>query len=284
MIDRGSLSHLIRRMKKRKRCRLPALVPHLAGVLAIFLTAGPAFAIDILPHRAVYDMRLVKTARDSGVASVQGTLMLTWEDSCDEWVIGQRLFLQISREDLSFTTSTAFDTRESKDGLELSFEDSSIHDPGGVEHAMGRARLIAGSGDGSLIIEEPDPGQYVLPKGTVFPTAQMIDILERALDGERFMSHLVYDGTDGKNLFDVTTAVGEPFDQDVEAAAGGHVVIWPMRIAYYPYGSIDELPEAEIGADIQENGVARRIVFDYGSFAVESKLVSIEALPKAVCD
>ena len=271
-------------MKKhqRRRSSLPASL--LGAGLAIFLAAGPALAIDILPHRAVYEMKLGKTARDTGITSVQGTLVLIWEDACDEWVIGQRLFLSISREDASFTTSTAFDTHESKDGLEFSFEDITVHEPGGVEHATGRARLIGGGGDGSLVLDEPEPGQFVLPKGTVFPTAQMIDILDRAQAGERFMSHLVYDGTDGKNLFDVTTAVGEPTERIVEDAAGGQVVIWPMRIAFYPYGSSDELPEAEIGAEIQANGVARRIVFDYGSFTVESMLTSIEALPKAVCE
>jgi hypothetical protein len=34
---------------------------------------------------------------------------------------------------------------------------------------------------------------------------------------------------------------------------------------------------------VQANGIARRIVFDYGTFTVESKLTSIEALPAAEC-
>jgi hypothetical protein len=111
----------------------------------------------------------------------------------------------------------------------------------------------------------------------------MIEILARADQGERFMSHLVYDGTDGANLFDVTTAVGEPVDKTVEEAAGGSVTIWPMRLAYYTHGGSEELPQVEIGADVQDNGVARRIVFDYGTFTVESTMTSIDALPPPDC-
>lgn len=283
MIDRKGEPHLIRHMKKRQWLRFAKLALILGAGLAAHVVATPSRATDVLPHQAVYDMRLGQTNGDGGVASVRGTLLMVWEDACDDWVISQRLFLRITRDDLSFTTSSAFDTRESKDGLDFWFEDTTVREPGGAEYAVGTARLIGPGDEGSLVLEEPQAGQYVLPRGTVFPTAQMLDILVRAQAGERFMSHLVYDGTDGATLFDVTTVVGEPKEATVEAAAGGHVVIWPMRVAYYKHDASDPLPDVEIGVDVQDNGIARRIEFDYGTFTVESALTSIEALPAADC-
>jgi hypothetical protein len=255
----------------------------LSAGFATFCATASAQSVDILPHQAAYDMKLGSSHGDGGVDSVRGTLLLVWEDGCDDWLISQRLFLRITRDDVAFTTSSAFDTRESKDGLNFSFEDTTVREPGGAEHAIGAARLIALGGEGSLVLDEPEAGQYVLPRGTVFPTAQMIEILARAQAGERIMNHVVYDGTDGATLFDVTTVVAEPKKMTVEDVAGGHVVVWPMRIAYYRHDATDPLPDVEIGADIQENGIARRIVFDYGSFTVESDLTSIDALPAADC-
>ena len=251
--------------------------------LAFIAAAEPARAVDILPHQAVYDMTLGRTSSDAGVSSVQGTLMLTWEDGCGEWVISQRLFLMISRDDVSFTTTSAFDTRESKDGLNFTYEDTTIREPGGPEYAQGSARLIAPGSQGSLVIEAPEAGQYILPEGAVFPTTQMVDVLDRAEAGERIMSHLVYDGTDGATMFDVATVIADPSLQAVEEAAGGEVMVWPMRFAYYEYNTTDPLPQVEIGADVQANGIARQISFDYGNFTVETALVSIEGLPAADC-
>ena len=252
------------------------------GLAAFFLTTHPQ-AAEILPHQAVYNMKLGSANGDSGVALVQGTLLLVWEDGCEDWVVSQRLFLRMSRDDVAFTTSSAFDTRESKDGLNFSFEDTTVREPGGAEHGLGSARLITPGSEGSLILDEPEAGQYVLPGGTIFPTAQMVDILARAEAGERIMTHLVYDGTDGATLFDVTTVVAEPTEMIVEDVAGGYIEVWPMRFAYYRHDATDSLPEVEIGADIQANGIARSIVFDYGTFVVESVLTSIEALPEASC-
>ncbi len=275
--------HLIRDMKKRQRSVTAALVLLVGGGLATFAAVEPARAVDILPHQAVYDMKLGRTTSDSGVSSVQGTLMLTWEDGCGEWLISQRLFLKISRDDVSFTTTSAFDTRESKDGLNFSYEDTTIREPGGPEYAQGSARLIAPGSEGSLVIEAPEAGQYILPEGAMFPTAQMVDVLVRAEAGERIMSHLVYDGTDGATLFDVATVIADPSLEAVEDAAGGEVMVWPMRFAYYEYNTTDSLPQVEIGADVQANGIAREISFDYGNFMVESTLISIEGLPEADC-
>ncbi len=237
----------------------------------------------MLPHRAVYEMSLGKSSGSSGVVSVRGTLLLTWEETCEAWLVGQRLFLKVSRDDATFATSSAFDTVESKDGLDFSFEDRTVREPGGAEFASGSARLASQGGDGSLVLDEPEPGQFVLPKGTMFPTAQLIDILARAEAGERIINHLVYDGTDGAVLFDVTTVLAEPKTQTLEGEAGGEATIWPMRLAYYPHDTVDPLPQVEIGADVQDNGVAHRLVFDYGTFTVESELTELEPLPRPDC-
>ena len=241
----------------------------------------------MLPHRAVYEMSLGNSSGSSGVVSVRGTLLLTWEETCEAWLVGQRLFLKVSRDDATFATSSAFDTVESKDGLDFSFEDRTVREPGGAEFASGSARLASQGGDGSLVLDEPEPGQFVLPKGTMFPTAQLIDILARAEAGERIINHLVYDGTDGAVLFDVTTVLAEPKTQTLEGEAGGEAggeaTIWPMRLAYYPHDTVDPLPQVEIGADVQDNGVAHRLVFDYGTFTVESELTELEPLPRPDC-
>jgi hypothetical protein len=169
MIDRKGEPHLIRDMKKRQCLGFARLALVLSAGLVACAAWTPSRASDVLPHQAVYDMRLGKANGDGGVASVQGTLLLVWEDACDDWAISQRLFLRITRDDVSFTTSSAFDTRESKDGLDFSFEDTTVREPGGAEYALGAARLIGPGDQGSLVLDEPLAGQYVLPGGPCYP-------------------------------------------------------------------------------------------------------------------
>jgi len=98
----------------------------------------------------------------------------------------------------------------------------------------------------------------------------------RALAGERFMSHVIFDGTDGATVNDVTTIVGKAETIDGQTA-------WNMRLAFFDHGSPEELPNVEINALLRDDGVALELAFDYGDFTIRSELRELETLVGGGC-
>ena len=58
---------------------------------------------------------------------------------------------------------------------------------------------------------------------------------------------------------------------------------WLIRLAFFPPGARESQPEYEIGAEILANGIARSMTLDYGDFAIDARLLQLEALPRPKC-
>ena len=60
--------------------------------------------------------------------------------------------------------------------------------------------------------------------------------------------------------------------------------VWRVRLAYFPTESANDLPEFEIEVDFREDGVAQRIIQDFGDFQLHLTPVQFEALPQKACE
>ena len=59
--------------------------------------------------------------------------------------------------------------------------------------------------------------------------------------------------------------------------------VWPMRMAFFPTGSSDPLPEFEMSLAYHPNGVAEDIEQIFKTFSLRGKLESIEMIPHGKC-
>src|SRR5450755_3007473 len=57
-----------------------------AGAL-VFVLAGGAWAVDIAPHRALYNMTLGGAKQNSGVVAARGSMVFEWGETCDGWTV-----------------------------------------------------------------------------------------------------------------------------------------------------------------------------------------------------
>ena len=57
------------------------------------------------------------------------------------------------------------------------------------------------------------------------------------------------------------------------------VCVWP----FLPQAIGTANPEYELALDLLANGIARSMLLDYGDFAVDARLVQIQALPRPRC-
>ncbi len=244
--------------------------------ITMLVLAGSAQAdeppVPLLAHTATYELRLESRSTSAMVTSIHGVLAITLEDTCDAWRVRQGLVLTMARDDEQIVTASEFDSLEAKDGSKYSFDDQTSTVPGSKERSSGQA------GGGVVHLERPKIESLELPPDVIFPMAHLIDILRRAEAGERFLSHILYDGTDGATIYDVTTVIGRAGRSPDDGQ-----VVWPMRLAFFIHGSEVETPDLEIDVSLRRDGVIEAIVYDYGTFRIGAELTAVDELPPPDC-
>ena len=103
------------------------------------------------------------------------------------------------------------------------------------------------------------------------------------------MSYSVFDGARLDGAFTVNAVIGKPPRGAGAPVVRGDVGLlrqqsWGVRLAFFAAGDQGTAnPEYELALDLLANGVARSMLLDYGDFAVDARLVQIQALPRPRC-
>ena len=246
--------------------------------------------VVLVPHRATYDMKLSVARPNSGIVEVNGRMVLEMVDSCEAWEVKQRIKLKFLRNDgEEFDTDSSFTSYETKDGLGLRFSVRNIQDQEVEEELRGHADLEATGGKGRASFSLPEIRSFELPAGTLFPTTHLALIIRHARDGDKSVSYSVFDGARLDGAFTVNAVIGKPPRGAGAPVVRGDVGLlrqqsWGVRLAFFAAGDQGTAnPEYELALDLLANGVARSMLLDYGDFAVDARLVQIQALPRPRC-
>jgi hypothetical protein len=246
--------------------------------------------VVLAPHRATYDMKLSVARPNSGIVEVNGRMVLEMVDSCEAWEVKQRIKLKFLRNDgEEFDTDSSFTSYETKDGLGLRFSVRNIQDQEVEEELRGHADLEATGGKGRASFSLPEVRSFELPAGTLFPTTHLALIIRHARDGDKSVSYSVFDGARLDGAFTVNAVIGKPPRGAGAPVVRGDVGLlrqqsWGVRLAFFAAGDQGTAnPEYELALDLLANGVARSMLLDYGDFAVDARLVQIQALPRPRC-
>ena len=244
-----------------------------------------------MPHRATYDMKLSVARPNSGIVEVNGRMVLEMVDSCDGWEVKQRIKLKFLRNDgEEFDTDSSFTSYETKDGLGLRFSVRNIQDDEVEEELRGQADLEATGGKGRASFTLPEVRSFELPAGTLFPTTHLALIIRHARDGDKSASYSVFDGARLDGAFQVNAVIGRSPRTTGAPPVRGDVGLlrnqpsWDVRLAFFAAGDQGTAnPEYELALDLLGNGIARSMLLDYGDFAVDARLVQLQALPRPRC-
>jgi hypothetical protein len=280
---------------RRSRAQIAALFAAVCAVLLLGLWIRVADAqqqqdVVLAPHRATYDMKLSVARPNSGIVEVNGRMVLEMVDSCEAWEVKQRIKLKFLRNDgEEFDTDSSFTSYETKDGLGLRFSVRNIQDQEVEEELRGHADLEATGGKGRASFSLPEVRSFELPAGTLFPTTHLALIIRHARDGDKSVSYSVFDGARLDGAFTVNAVIGKPPRGAGAPVVRGDVSLlrqqsWGVRLAFFAAGDQGTAnPEYELALDLLANGVARSMLLDYGDFAVDARLVQIQALPRPRC-
>jgi hypothetical protein len=263
-----------------------------AGVFLAFVSHASASAVA--PHRAVYDLQLLRTTQGANVGSVSGRMAYEVSGSeCDGWTVSFRL---VNRFDYKEGSPRIFDTQSSSwetgDGKTMTYSEKEFVD--NKQEKEKRVSVVRADKDsvGEVSITLPKEKKTSISAETVFPMRHQLRLMEAAAKGETRDVSLVYDGSDEEKTVRAISTIGKKVnagegkkDKDnAQAAPLQSLSSWPVTIGYYSTAEDNtETPLYQINFDMYENGVSTSLVMDYGSFALSGKLAHLELLKAESC-
>jgi hypothetical protein len=256
-----------------------------AGLAATMTTA--AGGAEIAPHRALYSMTLGTARNDSGVVDARGTMDYEWGETCDGWTIEQRYRLKMRYgETPDVDIISSFVTWESKDGAHYRFNQKQTRNGELDQDIRGEAKLDAPGKGGIVEFTKPKVQTLKLDPGVLFPSAHTILLIDKAHEGENFVSRQVFDGATDENAVQVSAAIGVKITADPAAVKLSPLLQrpgWRVRLAFFPADTSVEKPDYELGMRLLDNGVSQDMLIDYGEYSIRAKLDDIEPLAKPNC-
>jgi hypothetical protein len=252
---------------------------------ALLLSTYPSHAANValIAHRAIYDVTLDHTT-ERGLLNAHGRMAIQVKNTCDGWSTAQRLIADMTDAKGVVTRTDYFVTAwESNDRRTMRFDVSNMRDDKPVSRERGSAALAA---DGAGQVELANGRSFTLPKGTEFPTAQIIDIVEAAEAGENSFKHIVFQGG-GRSTVELSTVViGNPADEKALSAEHATdktgllrgLAAWSVLISFFPLNAHIEQPDYEVATHLFANGIAGSMTLIYPSYSLKATLVRLEAL------
>ena len=257
------------------------------------MVAGPegwrtAEAAEFLPHQAVYDLSLAKSRSSGGMVRAEGRLEFEWEDVCTGWTISQRTRVQMTvSEGQTMEFGWSLSAMESHDGRNYRFFIRRINPDGSDEEVRGEARFPAPGARGVAVFHAPESRRVTLAKGTLFPTAHSLALMEAAAKGELPLWRTMFEGSGDDGRFGVNAVLGEALAKDAPKGFESPLLrdqeSWRLRLAYFGMDETVSEPEHEQALRLYANGIVDEMLLDYGSFALRADLSLLEALPPLDC-
>lgn len=255
----------------------------------------PAFAApNLVPHRAVYDIKLDQVRSSANLAGLTGRMVIELQGSaCEGYTVNFRLVTQFSDSDGKTSTSDLrSSTFESGAGesfrfLTQNYVNRSLNEEtNGVAQREDKART-------EVALSKPEVKRFDLPPDVLFPTEHLKRVIEAAEAGTRTLEAPVFDGSEsGEKVYQTSAVIGEPIppEKEPKEAAAKQAELrgltrWPVTISYYEGADKggEQTPVYEVSFELYANGVSRDLLLDYGDFAIRGELSSFSVLPTAAC-
>ncbi len=260
------------------------LIITFVGVLS---APGLLWAAQLIPHRAVYEAKVIKPQAGSSIISGRGLMTLQIEKSCDGWITAQTWNMSMSTSDgQSFNHDLRIATWESFDGLRFRF---SVRDQSNKTKKTykGRATVKSVPGTGTASYQLPKKKKFDLPEDTVFPITHTQQLIKKAAAGDRLVPFVLFDGASDKGPLRVATFISNKSTSSSIKLPIKHKLLnvdgWNMRMAFFPAQGRTAEPEYELDVMQLENGIVPYAIQVFPEFTIDMKLKKLEGLKPMKC-
>ena len=260
-------------------------------LVVLMLMSGSVLASQFASHRATYDLELRQSGNGSALKSIDGRSVFSLERHCDGWQLVEDNAIRFSFEDGSLSFISHHESWESFSSKAFSFSAVKNSDARGPSAYSGFANLADGGGgrgefggEAHFLADARTAAR--LPDGTQFPMHHLRRMLAVAEQGQNFHGGLIFIGGEhDRALFYVSSVIGKPKAVAGDALLGelGTDSYRYLRMAYYKPDAMELEPDYEIELLLQQNGVTRQYVVDYGDYTMRANLLDITALDEPSC-
>ena len=268
------------------------------ALFAAIIAGAPQFAasqsgeVTLVPHLAVYDLKLLQSRGKRPIESVRGRILYDFSgSSCEGYTLQ---FRQVSQIDTGEGKILMSDLRAAtwEEGAAKSFRFNSQNfvDDKLADTVDGKAERRPAEVDVSLT--KPADKTFSLEAGLIFPTEHMRRIIEAARAGKSVLELAVYDGSEtGEKVYDTLTVIGRPIAPDASKPAGAadaalaDLQRWPVSISYFERAKKggEQIPVYSIGFELYDNGISRALSLDYGDFVIAGEMTQLDVKMAAPC-
>ena len=264
----------------------------LFAVPALVLAVS-AEAATVAPHRAVYELSLLRASEGSGLQSADGRIGFEVEGStCDGFTVNFRMAVKYRPKEGEVTLiDTVTTTYEGPGALDFRHQlTERVDGEMRTDHRIKMSRPAAtAEGKGSVSTEQGPV--FTVPAGAALPMQHQLRLMALGEQGGGRDSSVIYDGSNKEKAYRAISFVGKEkppgsIGRDAENAAAkplGKVGAWPVSITYFSLEGNAETPEYQVSFDLYENGVASGLVLDYGDFALSGTLSDLKMFEAASC-
>ena len=251
--------------------------------------AAPAAATVVLtPHRAIYDLNLLRTRGRGDIEAVRGRIVYDFSGSaCAGYALNFRQVseLESTEQEKSVLSDLRSTTWEEGGARRFHFSSENYINEGNVERVEGDAER--GAGRVAVKLAKPTEKTFDLEHAMVFPTEHMRRIIEAARAGQTILQLPLYDGSDnGEKIFSTFVVIGHEIAPDVKVddAAAGQAALaglkrWPVTISYFDRNDTshsEQTPVYAISFELYENGISRALALDYDDFVVSGTMSRLD--------
>lgn len=253
----------------------------------------------LAPHRAIYDMSLGQTRTGSSVTAIKGRMVYELTGSaCEGFTQNMRFVTEMtSQEGPTSLTDLRSSTWEDGDANLFRFNSTTLRNDKQTDNSVGDAQRAGAQGPVKVELTRPAKSSQTFKPGTYYPVQHSIALLLAAKAGRTALRADLYDGSEkGDKVYDTLARIGKlagpGTNQKLPAVKADAskpldtMPAWPISISYFEAGKDkqDQTPVYELSFLMFENGVSRRLVIDYGEFAIKGELSDIQFLPVSKCD
>ena len=253
-----------------------------------------AAAVTLAPHRAVYDLKLVRAPGRRPIESVRGRILYDFSgSSCEGYALQFRQVSELNSGEGKVTLSDLRTTTwEGGDAKNYKFASENFIDSVSTDAVDGKAER-----DGSGIavdLTKPQKKSLELEPEMAFPAEHMRRIITAALEGKSVLEMPVYDGSEtGEKVYNTLTVIGRevpageklPTDASARIPALAGLKRWPVTISYFDRSTKggEQTPIYAISFELFENGISRALSLDYGDFVVSGEMSQLDVKDVPAC-
>ena len=279
------------------RTGLPLVCAALVAGTAAAVSPSPAQAagVVLIPHRAIYDLRLLRTRGKKDIEAVRGRILYDFSGSvCAGYALNFRQVSELnSGENKTALSDLRANTWEEASAKRFKFSSENHLDDKTIDKVDGEAKRDADQVEVKLA--QPQDKTFALEQAMVFPTEHMRRSIEAAQAGKSILELPVYDGSEnGEKVYSTMTLIGReiaPNEKVPTDAAAGQAALsglkhWPVTISYFDRTDKkreEQTPVYSISFELYENGISRALALDYEDFVIAGDMSQLEIKDPTPC-